>query len=219
MKLKINFLPLAIAMLCLLAAASNASDLIPPRLATTSAALGKKSTRFTESPLTNKASVTVPATGILEVAFSPNEGSEALVVKAIQSAQADIRVLAYSFTSAPVIQALIEARHKGVKVTLVVDYKSNVIEDKRGSARAALLALANAGAEVRTISAYQIMHDKVLVLDFESVELGSYNYSAAAANRNSENVLVAWNNPALAKIYLEHFERNYRQSEAFTTRY
>jgi len=44
----------------------------------------------------------VPATGSIEVAFSPSEGSEALVVKVVDSARSELRVLAYSFTSAPV---------------------------------------------------------------------------------------------------------------------
>ena len=52
-----------------------------------------------------------------------------------------------------------------------------------------------------------------------TVETGSFNYSASAANRNSENVLVNWNNPALAKVYLEHFQRNYRQGVAFKASY
>lgn len=55
-------------------------------------------------------------------------------------------------------------------------------------------------------------HDKVIIADRETVELGSFNYSDAAARKNSENVLVNWRNPALAKVYMQHFERNYRQA-------
>jgi delta-aminolevulinic acid dehydratase/porphobilinogen synthase len=40
------------------------------------------------------------AAGSLEIAFSPNEGAEDLVVKLIDSARSEIRVMAYSFTSA-----------------------------------------------------------------------------------------------------------------------
>jgi hypothetical protein len=61
----------------------------------------------------------VPAAGSVEVAFSPDEGSEHLVLKVIDSAQAEICMLSYSFTSAPVVDALIRARHRGVAVTLV----------------------------------------------------------------------------------------------------
>jgi phosphatidylserine/phosphatidylglycerophosphate/cardiolipin synthase-like enzyme len=161
----------------------------------------------------------VPARGSIEVAFSPSEGSEHLVIKTIDSAQREIRMLAYSFTSAPVTKALLAARHRGVRVILVADQKNNVSQDRSGRARAALSALVNAGCDVRTISAYPIHHDKVVIVDAETVELGSFNYSDAAARKNSENVLVNWHNPQLAKVYLEHFARNYHQSRPYETRY
>ena len=164
-------------------------------------------------------STTLPAAGTIEVAFSPNEGSEHLVVKVIDSAKSELDLLSYSFTSVPVVEALVRARHRGVTVRLVADEKDNVSADRSGKARAALGALVNAGADVRTIRVYAIHHDKVIVADRQTVELGSFNYSDAAAHRNSENVLVNWGNPKLAAVYLEHFERNYRQSTAFAPAY
>ena len=144
-----------------------------------------------------QAGTEIPASGHVEIAFSPNEGSEDLVIKAIDSSHTEIRVLAYSFTRAPIVQALLRAKKRGSQITLVVDY---------------------AGCEVRTISAYPIHHDKTMIIDQETVETGSFNYSQAAAHRNSENVIVHWNNPKLAHAYLEHFERNYRQSRPYAPR-
>jgi phosphatidylserine/phosphatidylglycerophosphate/cardiolipin synthase-like enzyme len=161
----------------------------------------------------------MPAAGTIEVAFSPNEGGEALVVKVIDSAKSELRVLSYSFTSAPVTAALLRARKRGVEVRIVADQKNNVSEDRSGKARAALSALANAGVDVRTISVYPIHHDKVIVADRRTVELGSFNYSDAAARRNSENVLVNWGNARLADVYLQHFDRNYRQAVRYETAY
>lgn len=164
-------------------------------------------------------SITLPAKGEIEVAFSPNEGSEDLVVKAISSAQKEVLVMAYSFTSVPVAKALLAAQKRGAQVRLVVDHKSNIAEDHSRKARAALSALSTAGADVRTISVYPIAHDKVIIVDRATVELGSYNYSAAAASKNSENVLVNWRNPELAAVYVHHFERNYKQSQLFSPNY
>lgn len=163
-------------------------------------------------------SVAVPAAGSVEVAFSPDEGAEHLVVKVIDSARKELRVLSYSFTSIPVVQALIRARHRGVDVKIVADAKDNL---RMGNikARAALGALVNAGCEVRTISADAIHHDKVIIADQSNVELGSFNFSEAAAHRNSENVLVNWRNPGLAEAYLRHFARNYGQSVAYQQGY
>jgi phosphatidylserine/phosphatidylglycerophosphate/cardiolipin synthase-like enzyme len=164
-------------------------------------------------------SVTVPAAGTIEVAFSPNEGSEALVIKVIDSAKSELRVLSYSFTSAPITAALLRAKKRGVDVRLVADHKNNVSADSGGKARAALSALTNAGVDVRTVSVYPIHHDKVIIADRQTVELGSFNYSDAAARKNSENVLVNWGNPKLAEVYLKHFERNYRQARPFEPQY
>ena len=156
-------------------------------------------------------SATVPATGEVEVAFSPNEGAEQLVVKVIDSAKSQIRMLTYSFTSAPVTAALVRAKKRGVDVALVVDFKNNISEDRSGKARAALGAISSAGINVRTISVYPIHHDKMICVDGATVETGSFNYSDAAARKNSENVLVMWGNPKLARVYLKHWERNWQQ--------
>ena len=164
-------------------------------------------------------STTLPAAGTIEVAFSPNEGSEHLVVKVIDSAKTELDLLSCSFTSVPVVEALVRARHRGVKVTLVADYKDDVSADRSGKARAALGAPVNAGADVRTISVYAIHHDKVIIADRQTVEQGSFNYSDAAAHRNSENVLVNWGNPKLADVYLKHFARNYAQATVYVQGY
>jgi len=185
------------------------------------AVLAKRASAFASdlSSAFQPGSIQVPATGTLEVAFSPNEGSENLVLKTINSATKSIRMLSYSFTSAPVVAALLRAQKRGVDVALVADYKENVSEDRSGKARAALSALVNAGAHVRTISVYPIHHDKSIVVDGVTVETGSFNYSAAAAHKNSENVLVMWNNPNLAAVYLNHWDRNWKQGDDFRLAY
>ena len=104
-------------------------------------------------------------------------------------------------------------------VRLVADEKDNVSADRSGKATAALGALVNAGADVRAIRVYPIHHDKVIIADRQTVELGSFNYSDAAAHRNSENVLVNWGNAKLAEVYLKHFDRNYAQATTYMQSY
>lgn len=157
------------------------------------------------------APVAVPVAGSMEVGFSPEGSAEALVLKVIDSARREIRLMAYSFTAAKVVDALRQARHRGVEVYVIADRKANLSGEDRGRGRSALATLVNAGAQVRVIDAYAIHHDKVLIVDGATVQMGSYNYSASAARSNSENVLVNWNNPALANAYLPHFMRNWQQ--------
>jgi phosphatidylserine/phosphatidylglycerophosphate/cardiolipin synthase-like enzyme len=157
--------------------------------------------------------------GTIEVGFSPEGTGEALVIKTINSARSQIRVLAYSFTSANVTRALLAAKHRGVNVAVVADYKNNVLQDKSGKARAALSALVNAGVPVRLVSKYPIFHDKTVVADSRTVETGSFNYSEAAAHKNSENVLVLWGNPQVASTYLKHWNARYAEGSDYQTRY
>jgi len=65
------------------------------------------------SSLEQNHSYSLPATGQLEIAFSPNEGAENLIIKVINSAKSEVRMLAYSFTSAPVVDALLRAKSVG----------------------------------------------------------------------------------------------------------
>lgn len=150
-----------------------------------------------------------PAESRIDVGFSPNGGAEDLVLKVINSARQDIRLLGYSFTSTNVTRALIEAKRRGVDVRVAVDAKQNLQDDRSGKGRHALAALVNAGILVRVVSAFQIMHDKTIVVDDLHTETGSFNFSGSAASRNSENVLVVWNNPALAATYRRHWESRF----------
>ncbi|KGW18092.1 phospholipase D-like domain-containing protein [Burkholderia pseudomallei] len=95
----------------------------------------------------------------VEVAFSPDGGAEALVLRTIGEARQSIRVLAYSFTAPAVTRALITAKRRGVDVAVSVDARSNLEEDRSGRARAALGALAYAGVPVRVVSIFPAQHD------------------------------------------------------------
>lgn len=164
---------------------------------------------------TPPAPIAVPAAGSIEVGFSPDEGAETLVLRVIDSARTDLKVMAYSFSSKSVTAALVRAAKRGVAVSLLADHKRNLVTDRSGKSRNALETLAEAGVTVRIVSAFKLHHDKVLIADQQTVELGSFNFANSAAHENSENALVNWNNPALAKVYLAHFERNWALSEPF----
>lgn len=141
-----------------------------------------------------------------ETAFSPRGGSLALVLKTIESAKQQILVAAYSFTSKPIAGALLAAHKRGVKVFVVADEKDN----KKGYSAATFLA--NQGVPVRLNGNYAIHHHKFMVIDGQTLETGSFNYSAAAENKNAENVLVIWNTPGLAQSYGQEWQRLWAES-------
>ncbi|MDM0000576.1 phospholipase D family protein [Variovorax sp. J22P240] len=156
-----------------------------------------------------------PSDSKIEVAFSPEAGSEALVLKVIDSARGSIRLAGYSFTSPSVVRALTDAKRRGVDVRVLIDDKGN-----HGKANiAAMNLLVGADIPTRVISTYAIHHDKYIVVDGKHTQTGSFNYSQAAAKSNSENVLVVWSNPKLAATYLAHWETRWAQGMAIEMTY
>jgi phosphatidylserine/phosphatidylglycerophosphate/cardiolipin synthase-like enzyme len=152
-----------------------------------------------------------------EVAFGPEGGAEALILKHIAGAKSAIRVAAFAFSSPVIVDALTAACKRGVDVQLVVDHKHNVDTDPKGIGRKALDTLVQAGAVARTNAHYRIHHDKFIIVDRRDVQTGSYNY-AVSANRNSENVLIIRNNPALTAHYLAHWESRFHEGAPYPAR-
>ena len=155
------------------------------------------------------------ATSPIEVAFSPEAGAEALVLKVISSARQSIQLAGYSFTSPAVVRGLIDAKRRGVNVKVLLDDKGN-----RGQASvAAMNLIVGAGIPLRIVSVYAIHHDKYIVVDGKHTETGSFNFSQAAAKSNSENVLVIWDNPTVAERYLSQWESRWRQGIEVDSKY
>lgn len=156
----------------------------------------------------------VNATPSREAAFGPEAGAEALILKVIDCARTSIRMGAFALSSPVIVDTLIAAQRRGVNIQVVADYRHNVIDDPKGRGRNALTRLSSAGIAVRTNAGYRIHHDKIMIVDARTVQTGSYNY-AASANQNSENVLVIWNDPALAAQYLTHWESRFKEGVVY----
>lgn len=151
----------------------------------------------------------------VQVGFSPEGTAQQLVLTVIGEAQRDIRLMGYAFTSPEVARALIAAHRRGVGVWVVVDAKAN----QNGAGLAALNLLANAGVNVRTVNAYKILHDKVIVVDGVTTETGSFNFSRSAHRANSENVVVLREMPEIAQQYLAHWQSRWVQGQDWQPNY
>lgn len=161
-----------------------------------------------------EASMPIPADAQIQVGFSPNGQALPLVLKTIRSASKTLDMLTYSFTSSEVTRELLAARKRGVQLRMVVDDKSS----RNAKSMSALSALSTAGAQIRLNATFAIHHDKVVIADGRHVQTGSFNYSQAADKSNSENVIVLWNAPSVAKAYLGHFQTNWETAHAFSGR-
>lgn len=134
------------------------------------------------------------------VYFSPNGGATAAVVHELHDAQKEVLVQAYSFTSAPIAEALVKAYKRGVKVLAVLD------KSQRSERYTAATYLANAGIPVLIDDKHAIAHNKIMIIDRSVLITGSFNFTKAAEEKNAENLLVIKGNQALIDDYLQNFE-------------
>jgi phosphatidylserine/phosphatidylglycerophosphate/cardiolipin synthase-like enzyme len=150
-----------------------------------------------------------PVMAQVSVCFVPQQACDVVIVGAITGATKFIRVQAYSFTSPTILQALAEARSRGVDVQAILDRTDDRPDGDRtaGHATHAGGARFTAGANIPTWidDSVAIAHNKIIVVDGHLVIGGSYNYSARAEHRNAENVTII-DSPEVASLFLNNWE-------------
>lgn len=143
-----------------------------------------------------------------EVCFSPKGGCTDLIVHTLGQATNTVYVQAYSFTSRPIAQALVDARRRGVTVEAILD-KSQLT-----SRKAQMGFLAQAGIPVGIDAAHAIAHNKVIIVDGSTVLTGSFNFTEAGEEHNAENLLVI-RNRELAERYEANWRRHKEHSKPY----
>lgn len=156
----------------------------------------------------------IPATGTVEVLFTPWDDAEGAIVRALGEARQGVHVQAFLLTSRSIARALQEAHARGVKVEVLADR-----EMLRKGENSLVPMLAGAGIPVWLETRYASAHNKVLLIDAESpgavVITGSYNFTWSAQARNAENLLLLRGNPSLARRYLENWRRHRDDAEKY----
>lgn len=153
------------------------------------------------SPATTK-------TESIRACFSPEGHCTNGIINAIQSATSSIYVQAYSFTSTPIAEALVEAKSRDVGVRVLID--KSQLKDPHSQ----LSFLAHNGIPILIDSSSGLAHNKVMIFDSKSLLTGSFNFTKAAESRNAENVLII-HNPELASIYKDNWERRARRATGY----
>ncbi len=142
----------------------------------------------------------------VETYFSPDDGTAAHLIAAIQSAEESIYFLAFSFTADPIAEAILERAAQGVTIAGVFE-ESQYYSNTGGE----FDHLSVAGLDVRLDGNDQNMHHKVFIIDGEIVITGSYNFSRSAEENNDENTLII-RSPEVAALYQAEFERVFEKA-------
>ena len=152
---------------------------------------------------------TFKATGTTDTYFSPNGGATEAIVKEINSAKQEILVQAYSFTSKPIAKALVDARKRGIKIEVVLDKSQR--REKYTSAD----FVVHAGIPTFIDDRHAIAHNKIMILDRQTLITGSFNFTKAAEEKNAENLLILKGNKSLVDRYIRNFEEHKGHSETY----
>jgi len=118
--------------------------------------------------------------------FSPNQGSIDVFVGFINRCHLHIDAAIYSITHPKVVDALIDAKNRGVQVRVITDItqaSSRWSGDER--LEEASIPLLRQGKSWRGS-----MHNKFIIGDGAAVGTGSFNWTKNADQHNSENFVI-----------------------------
>lgn len=142
----------------------------------------------------------------IQPGFVPGENCEEQIVQQIAKAKRMILVQAYSFTSKPIVTALLAAHQRGVKVQVILD-KSQLRQRY-----SQLAVLREHHIPVWMDMKPKIAHSKVMVMDGAVVITGSFNFSKSAQIANAENLLII-HDATTAQQYTRNWKQRKEQSQ------
>ena len=141
--------------------------------------------------------------------FSPDGGCTKAIVREIETASREILVQAFSFTSAPIRNALIIARKRGVNVEVILDKGEQTEQGFRTT-----INLAKNGISAYIDDQHSNAHNKLIIIDRETAITGSFNFTYAAESKNAENVLIV-KSKGLAAAYADNWLSHRQHSKKF----
>jgi phosphatidylserine/phosphatidylglycerophosphate/cardiolipin synthase-like enzyme len=165
---------------------------------------------FSNPSITTAADLTLNNTPA-QIYFSPKGGCTEAIVNEISHAKSEIYVQAYSFTSVSIAKALVDAHKRGIKVEAILD------KSQKKERYTSATFLANSGIPTYIDSKHAIAHNKIMIIDKETVITGSFNFTKAAEEKNAENLLII-RNKKLAETYLENWNKHKEHSERYERR-
>lgn len=151
------------------------------------------------SPATNTGNFTQDGTAI-QILFAPENAVMAQIIQEINAAQTQIRFAAFSFTDFDLAAAMLQRKEAGVGVSGIFETTGSQTEASE------LRYLYCAGVPVFQDGNPGILHNKMIIIDGQTVISGSFNFSSNAANNNDENLLII-RNADIAALYLQEWER------------
>jgi len=109
------------------------------------------------------------------------------------------------------MQALVDAKNRGVSVRVVVGKK----RDQGRASKTAMDFVIRNGVSLRTNEHFNIHHDKVIIVDGGTVETGCFNFAPSAETANSEKLIVNRDMPNVSRKFLAHWQSRWDLEEPY----
>jgi phosphatidylserine/phosphatidylglycerophosphate/cardiolipin synthase-like enzyme len=142
------------------------------------------------------------------ICFTPSDNCTQLIVDSIDNAKESVYVQAYILTSKPIKEALARAKDNAVSVKIVMDKSYQKSKDNYFLQHNIPVWIDHKPA---------ISHNKIMIIDNETVITGSFNFTYAAQFRNAENVLIVTDRQ-IAELYLKNWIKRKNASEKINDR-
>ena len=152
--------------------------------------------------------------GIPHTSFSENGTNVKSLINAINGTEATLDISIYHLTRADIVDALINAAARGVKIRMILDHKHLIpnkeAPDDKGYKEDSSIAakLQKAGVTVKSMSGwgkYGTLHTKIAIFDTKILYTGSMNWTDSN-DTNYENVLFLSDKDVL-KTFQEYFRQ------------
>ncbi len=151
----------------------------------------------------------------VEVFFSATDGCKDKIIKSINSAQKSIKIAIYHITSREIIQALIDAKKRGLDIKIVADGE----QAKDKFSKVSLLIKEGIDVKITDYSTRKKrfltpkMHHKFMIIDRKYVMTGSFNFTASAEELNDENCVFIYDSVEVVEKFEREFERLWKISQ------
>ena len=141
-----------------------------------------------------------------QVLFSPLGGIEKAIIQEIDNAKSRIFVQAFIFRQPSITEALIRAHKNGKEVQVILDTRAKTKDLKETQ------KLVDNGIPTRIDNLHATAHNKIMIIDHDTVLTGSYNFTRKAENKNAENFLIL-RSSELTQRYLNNWMVHSEHSE------
>jgi phosphatidylserine/phosphatidylglycerophosphate/cardiolipin synthase-like enzyme len=143
---------------------------------------------------------------LIETCFAPEDECAEQLIRLVNQAQQSIRFMAFSLTHDGLGQAIRTQAGTGRLVQGVFETRGSETEYSEYG------RMQQQGLDVWQDGNPYTLHHKVLIIDDNTVVLGSFNFSNNADEANDENILVI-HNTEIAGQFMAEFQRVYNQAQ------